>query len=350
MADLTTHIAGLALKNPAIAASCEFTMTEQGIRACIDAGAGAVVAKSINESPAAAKQLDIADYTLLDTDLAPVNWGTATGRESLFNRSGLAQTTVDEWLAMLQRAQRHAETTGSKVFGSVTVAGADGAAELARLMAEVVPAVEVNIGAPHGREAHAVRQLTDAAGVKHYVRTIRAATDIPLIVKLPGQSSDILGMAKAAADNGADAVALIGRLNGFVPDLDTWQPELGSWGAIGGPWMLPISLYWVSKCRQTLGDRFPLVGTNGARDGLDVARFLLSGAHAVELASILLTNGPDALRTTIDELASYLDHSGIDSLNQVIGASVRRAKTYADLPPIDPPNRPWQRFLPRHTI
>ena len=133
------------------------------------------------------------------------------------------------------------------MIGSVTVAGADAAAELSRLMAEVGPAVEINIGAPHGREATAVRQITDAEGVEHYVRTIRAATDVPLIVKLPDQSSDILSIANAAANDGANAITLIGRLNGFVPNVDTWAPELGSWGAVGGRWMMPVSLYWVSK-------------------------------------------------------------------------------------------------------
>jgi dihydroorotate dehydrogenase len=340
--DLTTSVAGLRLRNPVIAGSCEFTMTEEGIRACVDAGAGAVVAKSVNESPAAAKQLDIADYVLLDDGLSPVEWSNATGEETLFNRSGLAQTTVDDWLAMLEKAQRHAAAAGSAVIGSVTVAGADAAAELARLMAEVVPAVEVNIGAPHGREANAVRQITDADGVTHYVRTIRAATDVPLIVKLPGQSSDILGMAKAAAANGADAVALIGRLNGFVPNVDTWTPELGSWGAVGGRWMLPVSLYWISKCRRALGERYPLIGTNGARNGLDVARFLLSGAHAAELASILLIHGPDALRATIDGLRSYLDDKQLDCVVELVGASALQAKDYADLAPLDPPRRPWK--------
>nr|WP_078510553.1 hypothetical protein [Streptomyces himastatinicus] len=223
----------------------------------------------------------------------------------------------------------------------MTVASAAGAAELAARMAEAVPAVEINIGAPHGREAGAVRQLTEADGVARYVRTVSAAMDRPLIVKLPGQASDILGMARAAVDNGADAVTLIGRLGGFVPNLETWEPELGSWGAVGGPWMLPISLYWLSKCRRDLGDGTPLIGTNGARDGLDVARFLLSGAHAVELASLLLLRGAPALTEVLVQLGAYLDARGIGRLDDIIGASADRARTYAEIEPLTPPRRPW---------
>lgn len=152
-------------------------------------------------------------------------------------------------------------------------------------MSDVVPAVEINIGAPHGREAGAVTQITEADWVAHYVRAIRPTVDCPLIVKLPGQASDIIGMARAATDNGADAATMIGRFNGSVPNVDTWEPELGSGGAIGGHWALPVSLYWISKCHAAMST--PLIGTNGARDGLDIARFMLSGARAVELASLV---------------------------------------------------------------
>lgn len=86
---------------------------------------------------------------------------------------------------------------------------------------------------------------------------------------------------------GADVVSLVGRLNGFLPNIDTWEPELSSWGAIGGPWSLPLSLYWVSKTHDAL-PQLPIVGTSGARSGLDLARFLLSGASAIEVASALL--------------------------------------------------------------
>lgn len=338
MADLSTAFGGLSLRNPVIAASCEYTMTEEGIRACVDAGAGAVIAKSINESPAAAKQLDIADYVLFDHGLRAVPWASATGSETLFNRSGLAQTSLGDWLAILDRCQRHAAANGSSLIGSVTVASAEGAARLAAAMAEVVPAIEINVGAPHGREATAVHQVTEAEGVAQYTGTVRAAVDCPLIVKLPGQAGDIVAMARAAADNGADAVCLTGRFNGFVPNLDTWDPELGSWGAIGGPWALPISLYWVSKCFDSVP---ALIGTNGARDGLDVARFLLSGARAVELASLLLMHGPAAITEVIGQLDGYLDRHGVSRLDEVIGASVRRAKEYHQIDPIIPPVRPW---------
>lgn len=340
MAELTTRVAGLTLRNPVVAASCEYTMTEGGIRRCLEAGAGAVVAKSINEVPGAARQLTIADYTLLDDDFLPVEWAEATGRETLLNRSGLAQTAVDEWLGVLERSQRLAQSLGAVVIASITVASAEGAARLAAELTQVTPALELNIGAPHGREGNAVRQVTEVQGVAHFTSTVRRAIDCPLIVKLPGQAGDIVGMAKAAVDNGADAVALIGRFNGFMPNLSTWKPELESWAAVGGNWALPISLYWVSKCHQALPS-VPLLGTNGARDGLDVARFLLAGARAVEVASVLMMRGAPALTDILASLNGYLDSRDVGSVGDLVGASLRSAREYADIEPVRLPPRPW---------
>ncbi|NEA16794.1 dihydroorotate dehydrogenase [Streptomyces halstedii] len=339
MTDLSTAIGPLRLKNPVMAASSEATMTEEGIRACLDAGAGAVVAKSVNESPAGRRQLLIADYALLGPAGETVDWQRSSGDETLLCRSGLAP--LDGWLTMLERTSRYARGLGSHVIGSITVAEPEPAARIARDMAPVVSAVELNIGAPHGREATAVRQITGAEMVKHYTRTVRAGLDVPLVVKLPAQAESPLELAAAARDAGADAVSMIGRFNGFWPDPVTSEPVLGSWGAVGGPGMLPVSLYWVSKTYAA--DReLPLIGTNGARNGMDVARFLLSGARAVELASAVLMRGPGVLSDCVRDLDTALTEGGYARATDAVGAAVRRARSYADIPLGDEPPRPWE--------
>jgi dihydroorotate dehydrogenase len=339
MSNLSVDVGGLRLKNPVVASSCEYTMTEAGIRACIDAGAGAVVAKSINESAAARRQLDIADYVLFDPALERVEWGAATGNETLFNRSGLAQTSLNDWVELLARMQSYAVAAGSAVIGSITLGSVDGAVAIAKRMSGVVPALEVNVGAPHAREAAAVRQIATADDVRQTVPALRTAFEGTLILKLPAQATDIVGMAAAASTSGADVVSMIGRLNGFVPNLETGAAELGSWGAIGGPWMLPVSLYWVSKSYSAFEPQ--IIGSNGARNGHDVARFVLAGARAVEVASVLMISGANALTGIIDELDAYLDGRGIDSVASIIGAATRASREYADIPPLPVQAWPW---------
>jgi dihydroorotate dehydrogenase len=104
----------------------------------------------------------------------------------------------------------------------------------------------------------------------------------------------------AALAAGADAVCLSTRSMAFVPDLHTRRPVLGTFAAIGGAWALPLTLRQVAKAYLAHPDS-SIVGTNGARDGYDVARFLLAGASAVALTSAVVTEGPNVLAQCIRE-------------------------------------------------
>ncbi len=331
--DLSVAVGPLRLKNPVVAGSCELTMTEEGICACLDAGAGAVVAKSVNEVPAAARQLRNAAYVQVTPDRSILPWAEASVADSLFCRSGLAPQGLDDWLGLLGRCQARARGLGATVIGSITVAEAAPAAGIAERLASVVPCVELNLGAPHGRETApgVICLVGTPEGVAHYTSAVRAVTDGGLIVKLTSQASDVVALAQAALDAGADAVTLMGRYGGFLPDIETWEPILGSWGAIGGRWALPLSLYWVSKCFRSLPSASALIGTNGARDGFDVVRFLLSGARAVELASLPMLKGASALSACIEQLQAYLLARHLETVEPLIGESARRTRTYEEI-------------------
>ena len=329
MADLAVSAGPLTLKNPVLAASSEATIDAAGIEACLAAGAAAVVAKSVNESEAARRQLHAAEYVTLDDRHRVVEWPRGS---VLFNRSGLADVPLDAWLDMLEAADRRAREDGAWVLGSITVAAPDAAAEIAGRMSEAVRAVELNLGAPHGREAAAgaVRQLTAAETVADYVAQARAVMrpGAVLVAKL-GQGGDPVAMAEAAVGAGADAVCLLGRFNAFVPDLDTWDPVLGTAGAIGGGWALPLTCYWVARARRALPGT-PLLATNGVRTGEDVASVLLSGASAAELATSVVTEGPGALARVIQELDRYCDAHGC-AARDLVGVSADRMRTYAEV-------------------
>ena len=342
--DLSVDLGKIRLKNPLICASSEVTMTAEGIRAAIDAGAGAVIAKSVNEDPQAARQLAKADYVLLDDDFYEVSWGSPETRSaSLFCRSGLAQMPLEQWVAMLADVDAYARENDSLVAGSITVAQPGPAAEIARKMqAAGLRWIELNLSAPHGREASAVRQVTAADAVRDYVRQVRSAVTVPLAVKLTAQADDPLALAKIAIDEGADMLVLTGRVQGFMPDLETQKPVLGSWGAIGGRWALPASLYWVSKCRRNVSRDVPIIGTNGARNAEDVLRFLLSGASAVELASVVMTEGPQIFTEMLFDLEMYCARKQVRSIGDLVGKAADQAVGYADVPEKPRERYPWE--------
>lgn len=341
--DLSIELGKIRLKNPLICASSEATMTAEGIRAAIDAGAGAVIAKSVNESAEAARQLSKADYVLLGENWQVVPWNSSQVRDaSLFCRSGLAQLPLEQWLEMLVDLDRYAQEKNCIVAGSITVAQAGPAAEIAAKMeAAGLPWIELNLSAPHGREASAVRQITAADAVQEYVRTVRRAITVPLAVKLTAQADDPIALARTALAEGADMLVMTGRTQGFMPDIETQKPILGSWGAIGGGWSLPASLYWVSKCWRNISRDVPILGTNGARSAEDVLRFLLSGARAVELASAVLTHGPQIFTRMIAELERYCERKNIVRIQELVGKAADSALTYAELPIISRERYPW---------
>ena len=348
MTDLGADLGPIQLKNPIICASSEFTMTLGGIRAALKAGAGAVVAKSVNEAPGAARQLDIAEYVMLDSDWAVASWERAELEASLFCRSGLAQTPLGEWIAMLARADAEARTHDAFVVGSITVADAAPAARIAAAMeAAGLRWIELNLSAPHGREAvaGAVRQLANAEAVHDYVAAVRSATTVPLMVKLTAQSGDPLALAERAIAAGADMLVLMGRFQGFMPDIETMQPILGSAGAIGGRWALPLTLYWISKCFKALPQTTPLLATNGVRAGDDVIRALLSGARGVEVASAVLLRGPGVIVEMLAGLEAYCLRKGIARLDEIVGRAADAALGYGALAPVKRTNYPWDRFI-----
>jgi dihydroorotate dehydrogenase (NAD+) catalytic subunit len=320
MPELAVRLGSLALKSPVICGAGEHVADEAGLRAAIDAGAAAVVAKSANESEDARRQWEVREQVLLDGG-------------SLFNRSGLVPLPWDEWLGLLVRADAHARAQNSYVVASLIPADADA---LPRLAADVESAglrwLELNLSAPHAGESRpgSVGRADTPEGAAALTAVVRDAVSIPVTVKLSGDGADAVALAMAAHAAGADHVAMIGRHMAFVPDLATRTPLLGTFGAIGGGWALPLTMRWVAKTRLAAGPGLPIVGTNGARDGGDVARLLLAGATAVQIATSVIVEGFDALTRITDELSAYLTEQDVDA-RDLVGEAADAAMTYEEI-------------------
>ena len=310
-------------------------MDEAGIRAALASGVGAVVAKSTNESAAAKSQLDKTDYRMLDDAHRVLPWDFNVPREAtLFCRSGLVQQEFEPWIAQLLSLDQLAQSCDSYVIPSLILSGLEQCTAYAQQIEQMgFRILEVNIGAPHGDEASkgAIVLERDAGRIETIVSQLRKAVNIPLWIKLTGQSEDPAALAVAAQKSGADAVVLMGRFMGFMPDLETEEPLLNTSAAIGGGWALPLTARCIALARKQVGKDFPLLATNGARSGLDVARFLLSGAVATEISSLVMMRGYGALTEAIDELDAYLERRG-KTASELVGASADRLQSYADQP------------------
>jgi dihydroorotate dehydrogenase (NAD+) catalytic subunit len=346
MTRLSTDVGSFRLINPVICGSGEPVMTEAGIRAALRAGVAGVIAKSVNEHPAAGRQLDRADYVRLDACGVP----TAGQGVSLFNRSGLTQRDTAEWFAAIAAIDRDVRGDGRFVAASIVYAGAEGAVSIAT-MARVagLRVFELNVGAPHASEAApgAIAQESDPDRLADLVRQVRAATEgMQLWVKLTGLSSNLPALAMAARQGGADAVCMMGRFMGLVPDLETFAPVLGTSAAYGGGWALPIVCRFLALTRRATEGELPLMGTNGVRSGGDVLRMALCGARATELLSVVMHEGFGGLTRVIGELDSFLAERKV-SFRELIGRSADLLTGYGEQP--ETPGR-WRDFVPAETL
>lgn len=346
MKNLDTKIGDINLKNPLICGSGEHFIELSGIEKALDAGAAAIVIKSVNENLAAKEQLEKTDYALIDSNYRKLPWNFQPPRDaSLFNRSGLYPEPFSEWLSMASRADKIARKYNSYCIASLIPASMEKLVEHAIAVQRAgIRILEVNVGAPHGNEAAAgaIRLEKNANHIRDIITAVKEAVHIPIWVKLTGQSDDIPAMVKAAKDAGAESVTIMGRYMGFIPDLETGNPMLGTHAAYGGPWALPITCHQLVKSRKKIGTDFPLIATNGARDGLDMLRFLLSGARAVQMTSAIFTSGYKVISRSLIQIEDYLEVKNLE-LDDIIGMAADRAESYGEQE-----NRKdyWRDFVP----
>jgi dihydroorotate dehydrogenase len=345
-ARLETRIGAIDLKNPLIAAPGEHLIASEGVRRALGAGAGAVVLKSTNESQAARDQLQRAEYMVLDERWNAAEWGPeAPDAATIACRSGLSPLRFDRWLEEAASLDREARACDAYAVASLILSDLDEAVAMARRIEEAgLRILEFNIGTPYARQAArgAVSTELDPDRIRTIVTAIRAAVGLPLWIKITGQSERVPDLADAAFAAGADSVVMAGRLLGLVPDLETFAPMLDTSLGIGGYWNLPLTCHWLALSRSRLGPDRPLIGTNGARSGLDMARMMLAGASAVAISSPVMMRGFGLISDCLSEFEQYLERKGVSAAD-LIGVAADRRKSFADMAP-RPDN--WRSYVP----
>jgi dihydroorotate dehydrogenase len=344
---LETVVGRTRLKNPVIAGAAEHLIDADGVRRSLRAGASAVVAKSTNESQAARDQLQQAEYMVLDEDWRPVPWGRSAPKTAFVAcRSGLTPQSFDQWLEQTAGLDREARTYDAFVVGSLILSDLDRAVTMAKHIESAgIRILELNIGTPYASQSAKGAVSTELLPerIREIVGTIRAAVSIPLWVKITGQSERVPDLAQAAFDAGADAVVMAGRLLGLIPDIDTFEPMLGTTLGVGGPWNLPLTCHWLAMSRRRLGPQKSLIATNGAQTGLDVVRMMLAGASAVEMSSQVMLRGFNVLSDAIAEIGSYAAGKNIGVID-LIGRAADTRKNFSEMKVL-PDN--WRRYLPQ---
>lgn len=342
---LETRIGRLRLKNPLIAAAGEHLIDAEGIRSAILSGAGAVVGKSTNESPAARDQLTRAEYVALGPDWRPVPWGPDAPAVTVLTRSGLTPLSFEAWLAQCVAMDRLALAHDCLYVPSLILGAPGPAVEMARaIQAAGLRVLEFNIGTPYASQAAqgAVATELSPERVGDLTRMMVEALDIPVWIKITGQSERVPDLAAAAFASGAESVVMAGRALGLLPDLDRMEPVLGTSCGVGGYWNLPLTCHWLATTRERLGAGPSLIGINGATNGHDMARMILAGASGVGFSSEVMLRGWSVISDAVATLEAYCAAKGM-SVAELVGRAADSRRRFADMPVLD---EHWRKFIP----
>ncbi len=181
----------------------------------------------------------------------------------------------------------------------------------------LVDAYEINISCPNV-DAGGMTIGTDPRSVEQVVGMCRAATKLPMIVKLTPNVTDITEIARAAEAAGADALSLINTLLGMAIDARTRRPQLARVvGGLSGPAVKPVALRLVWETSKAV--KVPLLGMGGIATGTDAIEFMLAGACAVAVGTANFTN-PTATVDVLNGMIDYCEQQGVANINELIGA------------------------------
>ncbi|MCR4936328.1 MAG: dihydroorotate dehydrogenase [Oscillospiraceae bacterium] len=178
--------------------------------------------------------------------------------------------------------------------------------------------LELNISCPnvHGG---GMSFGTDPAAAAAVTRAVRAVTDKPLILKLSPNVTDIVAIARACEDAGADALSLINTVLALRIDLKTRRPVLANvTGGLSGPAVFPLALRMVWQVSRAV--KIPVIGLGGVSSAEDVAEMMLAGATAVQVGAANLTD-PFACPNIIRALPALLDRLGVENIRDITGGA-----------------------------
>ncbi|MBO4214783.1 MAG: dihydroorotate dehydrogenase [Bacteroidaceae bacterium] len=299
MADLTTKIAGLTMKNPVMTASGTF-------------GYGVEFADFVNLE-------DIGGIIVKGTTLNPREGNdyprmveTASG---MLNCVGLQNKGVDYFCKHIYPEIKDIRTN---MIVNVSGSSPEDYAECAARVNELdnIPAIELNISCPNVKQGGMAFGVTPE-GASAVVKAVREAYDKTLIVKLSPNVTSIADIALAVQDAGADAVSLINTLMGMVIDIEKRKPVLSiATGGMSGPAVKPVAVRCVWQVAKAVN--IPVIGLGGIMNAHDAIEFFLAGASAIEIGTANFID-PAVTVKVANGINEWLDQHGCNSVAEIIG-------------------------------
>nr|C6E6N2.1 RecName: Full=Dihydroorotate dehydrogenase B (NAD(+)), catalytic subunit; Short=DHOD B; Short=DHODase B; Short=DHOdehase B; AltName: Full=Dihydroorotate oxidase B; AltName: Full=Orotate reductase (NADH) [Geobacter sp. M21] len=298
--DMSVAVAGIKMRNPVMTASGTFGYGAEFADYLDLESIGAMISKGLSLKPKAGNP-------------TPRIVETPGG---MLNAIGLQNVGIDAFIEQKLPYLKNVNTPVIvNLYGNTLEEYGEVAARLDGLAG--VAGIEVNISCPNVKQGGIVFG-TDPGAAQEVVRLVKKNTSKPMIVKLSPNVTDVVVMAKACADAGADALSLINTLTGMAIDLERRRPVLANvTGGLSGPAIKPVALRMVWQVGKAV--KLPLIGIGGIMNGRDALEFMLAGATAVQVGTASFLD-PSAAQRIAREMEQYLADHNIESVSSLIGA------------------------------
>lgn len=300
MVNLSVNIGSLSLPNPVVTASGTFGYGQEYAEFVDIEKLGAIVVKGLSYIPKQGNP----PPRIVETPAGMLN---AIGLQNIG-----VETFIKDKLPYLR-------TLDLKVIANFFGDSIDeyiNAAE-ALTMCGGVHALEMNISCPNKKSGWIVFG-TNPDAMREVVTAVRKATDLPLIVKLSPNVTDIGMMAKVAEDCGADAVSLINTITGMCIDINSRRSKLANiTGGLSGPAIRPVAVRMVWEVHKSV--MIPIIGMGGIMNAHDALEFMIAGATAVSVGTANFIN-PMVSIEIIPGIKDYLREHKISDINEIIGS------------------------------
>jgi len=297
---LETEFCNIKMKNPTMLAAGVLGSTAASLNWAARSGAGAVVTKSFGKEP----------------NKGYVNPTTVEVTGGIINAIGLSNPGVENFRGELEKLN-------GRVPGIASIYGANPQdfADIALQIQDAVDAVELNVSCPHAMGGCGAAIGQDPNLTADIVKAVKKAVEIPVIVKLTPNVTDIVEIAVSAEAAGCDALTMINSLGpGMKIDLETGKPILSNrFGGMSGPAVKPIALRCVFDVYEAV--EVPIIGVGGVRDYRDVVEFLYAGARAVQVGTAVMYDGLDVFNKINKGLEKFMLQRGYSSIGEMIAKS-----------------------------
>ncbi len=298
--DLRVKIGKLTLDNPVMTASGTFGYAREFANLMNLHRLGAVIVKGISLNPRPGNP-------------PPRIVETACG---MLNAIGLENVGVERFL---QEKMFYLRGLSIPVIVNILGDTIEEYREITERLAGVegISAIEVNISCPNVKKG-GVAFGSDPDMAAAVTKAVAESSDIPVIVKLSPNVSDIALMAEAVEDGGADSVSLINTLIGMAINVKTKRPELANViGGLSGPAIKPVALRMVYQVAQRVS--IPVIGIGGIETAEDALEFLVAGATAIQVGTANFIN-PRASEEVVEGISDYVKREKLLSVRSLIGS------------------------------